>query len=701
MTYGNPPLFLVLEGIAQQLDTSRTYTVGRDPQSDVVFREAIVSWRHARLHWDGTNWVLQDLNSTNGTYGLGRRISTAEVGQDAVFTLGDAAEGPQLRFTGRRTSGPVGNGLRGCGDEGHRGCGGASEPSVDAKEPSLTVRRLTVRVKHGKGRRTLLNKVGFTVPTKALIAVVGPSGSGKSTLLRALTGHQRNVKGEVLYGDRNLHERFGELRHRIGIVPQQDILHPQLTVRSALRYAATLRFPRDTEPAGRDRRIEEVLTELGLDLHADQHIHALSGGQRKRVSVALELLTKPSLLFLDEPTSGLDPGTDRDVMRLLRGLADDGRTVLVVTHSVGELSLCDKVLVLGPGGCLAYYGPPEEALEFFGQATWADVFSAFERHRDDDWSRKWRESQRYAASAAAPCQTETTAAETVPRPKPPRWTAQLSALVRRQVAVMASDRRFVGLMAFLPVALGLASNVIPADFGLRRAPDGTPNPGAGTILASLAISACFMGAANSVRELVKDRAIYERERAAGLSRSAYLMSKVLVLGLISGLQGIALCLLGLVPRELPPEGIVVNDVPVLEMTFVINLLGFTAMMCGLVISSLARTTESTMPLLVLFSVCQYLFSGVAFRLFNNPGVEQVAWLAPARWAVAAEGVTLDLGQLLGPMDKSAPSATDPLWHHTLSQWLTDTGVLLGMATVCYALTIRLLRHHEPAVVRRR
>ncbi|MGW1290508.1 ATP-binding cassette domain-containing protein, partial [Streptomyces sp. NPDC002586] len=193
------------------------------------------------------------------------------------------------------------------------------------EQPSLTVRQLTVRVKHGKGNRTLLNKVSFTVPSKALVAVVGPSGSGKSTLLRALTGLQRDVQGEVLYENRNLHERFAELRQHIGLVPQHDVLHPQLTVRSALRHAARLRFPRDTGPTERDRRVEEVLAELGLGLHTDQRISALSGGQRKRVSVALELLTKPSLMFLDEPTSGLDPGMDRDVMHLLRGLADDGR----------------------------------------------------------------------------------------------------------------------------------------------------------------------------------------------------------------------------------------------------------------------------------------------------------------------------------------------------------------------------------------
>ncbi|MET8452151.1 ATP-binding cassette domain-containing protein [Streptomyces sp. NPDC005209] len=742
--------------------------MGRDPQSDVVFQEAAVSWNHARTYWGGTSWVLEDLNSTNGTYGLGQRISLAEAGHGSVFRLGDRAGGPQLRFTGQPTpqdgakaaavtrigrssdndlvvSGtevaphhaefrftpavheivdlgtPNGTYVNGRRVErarlrpddtimvGHRSfrlIGDQLRPSAETQDPpSLMVRQLTAAVKGSENDRTLLNEVTFTAPAKALVAVVGPSGSGKSTLLRALTGHQPHVKGEVLYNKQNVHEQFTELRHHIGIVPQHEILHPQLTVRSALRYAAQLRFHRATGPAERDRRVDEVLTELRLDLHADQRITTLSGGQRKRVSVALELLTKPSLLILDEPTSGLDPCMDRDVMQLLRGLADDGRTVLVVTHSVSELGLCDKVLVMAPGGSLAYDGPPDEALEFLGHATWADVFSAFVQCPDHDWSREWRDSQQHDASATASQQTHTQAATSCPSPDraptPPRWTAQLSTLIRRHLAVMASDRGFVGLLAVLPVVLGLAGTVIPADYGLRRRPDGSPNVEAGTILVSLAISMCFMGAANSVRELVKERAIYERERAAGLSRSAYLTSKITVLGLVTGLQGSILCALDLAPRALPDEGTVVHGSPMCELTFVVMLLGFTSMMCGLVISSLVRTAEKTMPLLVLFSVVQYLFSGIAFKLFDNPGPEQVAWLVQSRWAVAAEGATVDLGRILGPQNKSAPPATDPLWQHTLSQWLTDAGVLCGMAIVCYVLTIQFLRRHEPAVVRKR
>ncbi|MER5936713.1 ATP-binding cassette domain-containing protein [Streptomyces sp. NPDC001928] len=667
-------------GITEALDTAKTYVLGRDPHADIPCQEAFISWRHAQIHWDGKTWVLQDLDSTNGTYAQGRRITLATIADGAVFTVGDAADGVQLRFAYAAED-----------------CGDANEAS------SLIARQLTVKVKCGRGPRRLLDRVSFEAPPKSMTAVIGPSGSGKSVLLRALTGHQRHAKGKVRYEGQNLPGCFAQLRHQIGIVPQQDVLHPQLTVRTALRHTATLRFPRETDAAERDRRVDEVLSDLKLDLHADQTVTTLSGGQRKRVSVAQELLTRPSLLLLDEPTSGLDAGMDRDVMRLLRGLADGGRTVLVVTHSVRELELCDKVLVLAPGGSVAYFGPPEEALEFLGQETWADVFSAFEAHSGHDWAGRWRESPQYMALAAAlrtPDTQVSTARQIAAPPKPPRWTTQLSTLVSRYLAVLASDRGFIGLMTLLPLVLGLANTLIPADFGLRKPPDGTSNVEAGTIIASLAISMCFVGATNSVRELVKERAIYERERAAGLSRSAYLASKIVVLGLITGAQGIVLCAISLAPRDLPSEGVVIKGTPAVEMTLVIMLLGFTSMMCGLVTSSLVKTAERTMPLLALFSVAQYMFSGIAFRLADSPGVEQAAWLAPSRWAVAALGATLDLEQVLRPQDGTTrPLATDPLWQHTLGQWLIDTGVLLATALICYLLTIQLLRRLEPEPVR--
>lgn len=661
-----------------QVALGRVMRIGRALENELVVSDLQVSRLHAEFTStpDG-RFQIRDLGSHNGTYVNGQPMAKS----------GTALLGP--------------NDIVGVGHSTFRLVGDRLEEFVDTGEVSFSARHLTVTVDGGK---QILKDVSFGVPEKSLIAVIGPSGSGKSTLLKALTGYRPANEGDVLYDNRNLYKQFAELRQRIGLVPQDDILHKELTVRKALKYAAKLRFPGDTAESEREARIDEVLRELKLDIHKEKRVTSLSGGQRKRVSVALELLTKPSLIFLDEPTSGLDPGMDRDVMQLLRGLADDGRTVLVVTHSVAELAICDKLLVMAPGGSVAYFGPPEEALNFFGYTTWADVFSAFENYRDYDWAGRWRGSQHYQMYAA---DIDAVAAQSVHMPspqqmrppKPQSWGSQLWTLIRRYSSVIASDRGFLGLMVILPAVLGVVSVVIPADFGLGPPdPPAQFNGKAGTILLILAVGMCFSGAANSVRELIKERVIYERERATGLSRSAYLMSKVIVLGVITAFQGVIICGIGFAPRALPDEGLIMP--PAVEMCIVIIALGFTSMMFGLVISSLVKTAEKTMPLLVMFAIVQVVFTGTLFQVYGSPGLEQFAWLMPSRWAIAGTGSTLDLAHLMPPWEPKSPNDLDPLWDHSIGQWGFNLSVLLLIGIVCGFVVARLLRRHEPEVMRK-
>ncbi|MGW7441227.1 FHA domain-containing protein [Streptomyces sp. NPDC054849] len=837
-----PELVLELNGRTWTLDPSRSYSLGRDPQGDVVIDDARVSWRHATITWNGQGWGIEDHGSTNGTYVHGARVQQTQLVPGTPVHLGNATDGPWLNLSAAAAPQPavaqqapaqayaqpqapayqapqqqpqqqaweqqqaqqpaqqqpqahfphqqggaaprpaqggapvygdrspttfhqlslghvmrIGRALEnelvvsdlqvsrhhaefrsmpggrfeihdlgshngtyvngqplpksgtallgpndivGVGHSTFRIVGDRLEEFVDTGEVSFSARHLTVTVDGGK---QILKDVTFGVPEKSLIGVIGPSGSGKSTLLKALTGYRPADQGDVLYDNRNLYKQFAELRQRIGLVPQDDILHKELKVSTALKYAAKLRFPGDTAESERAARIDEVLRELKLDIHKDKKITALSGGQRKRVSVALELLTKPSLIFLDEPTSGLDPGMDRDVMQLLRGLADDGRTVLVVTHSVAELAICDKLLVMAPGGSVAYFGPPDEALNFFGYTTWADVFSSFENYRDYDWAGRWKGSQHYQLYAAdidavAPQSVAMPPVQQMRPPKPQGWGSQLFTLIRRYVSVIASDRGFLGLMLILPAVLGVVSTVIPATFGL--APPKPPsqfNGDAGTIMLILAVGMCFSGAANSVRELIKERVIYERERATGLSRSAYLMSKVIVLGVITAVQGVIICGIGFFPRDLPAEGLLMP--PAVELCLSVIALGFTSMMFGLVISSLVKTAEKTMPLLVMFAIVQVVFTGILFQVYDSPGLEQFAWLMPSRWAVAAAGTTLNLGKLMPPWDRENPTNTDPLWDATVGQWSLNITVLLLIGIACGFLVQRLLRRHEPEVMR--
>lgn len=661
-----------------QLALGRKMRIGRALENELVVSDLQVSRHHAEFTAtpDG-RFEIHDLGSHNGTYINGQPVAksgTALIGPNDIVSVGHST----FRLVGDRL-----------------------EEFVDTGEISFSARHLTVTVDGGKD---ILKDVSFGVPEKSLIAVIGPSGSGKSTLLKALTGYRPANKGDVLYDNRNLYKQFAELRQRIGLVPQDDILHKELTVKKALKYAAKLRFPSDTSEQEREQRIDEVLRELKLDIHKEKKVTSLSGGQRKRVSVALELLTKPSLIFLDEPTSGLDPGMDRDVMQLLRGLADDGRTVLVVTHSVAELAICDKLLVMAPGGSVAYFGPPEEALNFFGYSTWADVFSAFENYRDYDWAGRWKGSQHYQMYAA---DIDAVAAQSVHMPppqairppKPQGWGSQLWTLIRRYSSVIASDKGFLGLMVILPAVLGIVSVVIPADFGLGPPkPPAKFNGDAGTIMLILAVGMCFSGAANSVRELIKERVIYERERATGLSRSAYLMSKVIVLGVITAFQGVIICGIGFATRDMPEEGLIMP--PAVEICLTIIALGFTSMMFGLVISSLVKTSEKTMPLLVMFAIVQVVFTGVLFQVYGSPGLEQFAWLMPSRWAIAGAGATLDLAHLMPPWDPKKPGDLDPLWEHSAGQWGMNITILLLIGIACGFAVARLLRRHEPEVMRK-
>ncbi|WP_128979376.1 FHA domain-containing protein [Streptomyces roseicoloratus] len=647
----------------------RSILIGRAPDNDLVVDDLTVSRRHAELRAapDGTYWI-RDLGSHNGTFLNGRPVGEARVTPEDIVGIGHRA---------------------------YCLIGASLVEFTDTGEVSLDVQRLAVTVDHG--HKTLLDDVSFPVGQKCLLAVVGPSGAGKSTLLGALTGQRPADRGTVLYDGRDLYRDYAELRQRIGLVPQDDILHLQLTVRRALGYAAELRFPEDTAPAERRARVDEVITELGLEERAGQPIHSLSGGQRKRVSVALELLTKPSLLFLDEPTSGLDPGMDRSVMHMLRGLADDGRTVIVVTHSVLSLDVCDRLLVLAPGGRVAYYGPPADSLDFFGFAQWPEAFEAFENDRARDWAGQYRTSRFHrqyiddpsVRPGPAPVAVGPAEPGPAPPPKAQSWGSQVRTLVRRYAAALSADRTFLAIMVALPFVMGAMA---------RALSEGSLNPESTlNVLLILCVGGVLTGAANAVRELVKERTIYRRERAVGLSRSAYLMSKILVLGLITVVQAVVLTLVALigVPLNVPGDGSGVLMPPLVELTLAVALLAFTAMMLGLFVSALVSKEEVTMPLLVLLAIVQVVFCGALLQVSGTPVLEQLAWLVPSRWAFAAMGATIDIGATV-PGEKTA----DPLMDHSAGAWLFDMGMLVVLCVVLGLVVSRLLRRHEPVVMRR-
>ncbi|WP_436787462.1 ATP-binding cassette domain-containing protein, partial [Yinghuangia sp. YIM S10712] len=640
----------------------KTLRIGRALDNDLVLTDLMVSRHHAELRTTpGGRHEIADLGSHNGTYVNGVPVERQILGANDIVGIGHAT----FRLDG--------NELR---------------EFIDTGEVSLHINGLEVKA----GDKTLLHDVSFPIGERTLLAVVGTSGAGKSTLLKALTGSLPVSSGNVLYDGRDMFAQFAELRQRIGLVPQDDILHKQLTVRQALRYAARLRFPGDTEKAERARRVEEVIADLGLTERAELPIHKLSGGQRKRVSVAVELLTKPSLLYLDEPTSGLDVGSAGDLMDNLRNLADDGRTVITVLHDLDSAEVCDRLLVLVTGGYVAYYGPPGEALAYFGKENWRDAFKMLNREDGVTLAARFRESEahaRYVQSGLAPAAAPAQQAERaqVKTPKPQSWGSQLATLSRRYLSVIASDRKYLALLLAAPILLGALCQAIPGKF---VAEPGT-NQDILTKLLVLFVISGLMGSATAVNEIIKERAIYQRERSAGLSVSAYLCSKLLVLGLIAALQGIALTAVALAGQKMPDEGVVAP--PMVEIGLAVVLSAVAAMALGLVISALVSTPELTMPLLVVIAIVQVVLCGALFPLTGALVIEQVSWIAPARWAFSAAAGSVDvITQMPDKGDKP-----DPLWKSEPRVWYTNIAILGAQILVYAGIAMMLLRRLDPKV----
>ncbi|BBY05033.1 FHA domain-containing protein [Mycobacterium noviomagense] len=637
-------------------------TIGRAPQNNVVLNDLLVSRRHAILRRSGNRWELVDNNSANGTYVNGNRIRRAVIGPDDVVGIGHHL-------------------LHLFGD--------TLVEHVDVGDVSYEATNLRVATKDGK---VLLADVSFALPERCFMAVVGPSGAGKSTLLGALTGFRPAGAGAVEYDGRDLYENYAELRHRIGFVPQDNILHTPLTVRRALNYAARLRFPQDVSAEERNQRIEEVLGELGLAAQAEQRIDSLSGGQRKRTSVALELLTKPSLLFLDEPTSGLDPGYEKSVMQTLRGLADDGRSVVVVTHSTAQLNLCDRLLILAPGGRLAYFGPPQQALTYFGSSDFADLFNLLEHDTTTDWTGRFVASPLHDA-LTGPRRTQQLTAPPAPA-QPVRQQspfAQFATLSRRYLAVIAADRQYAATIVLLPLLLSLFAHAVPGKAGLsitKAILQTSAQPS--QLLVLLVIGGALMGCASSIREIVKERAIYQREHGIGLSRAAYLCSKLLVLTVITSLQGLILGLLGgvLLP---PPDQSVVIPWPRLEVALAVVAVTVVSMIIGLLISVTIGNADRGMPLLVLVVMAELVLCGGMFGVKGRVPLEYLAWLSPSRWAYAMGASTVDLNDLR----RHFSGETDPMWDYKFSSWAIAASACAIQALVLVILLAIQLKRLDP------
>ncbi len=522
----------------------------------------------------------------------------------------------------------------------------------------------------------LLERVSFAARPGTLTAVIGPSGVGKSTLANVIAGAERPTTGTVSFEARAVHT----VRSEIGMVPQDDVVHGRLSVAQALQFAAELRMPADTTASDRARVIATVQEELELTPHAGTRIDKLSGGQRKRVSVAVELLTSPSLLVLDEPTTGLDPALDRSVMEMLRRLADADRAIVVVTHSLAFLDVCDQVLLLAPGGKTAFWGPPERINSALGASDWADIFAKVCADPDGVHRRfmQGRGSQdadtMYRLPAVAP---------TVEPARAGVWR-QTSTVARRQVRLLMANRGYLAFLAVLPFIVGLLPLTVIGHAGLGHMPSpGAPPFEAKHIIALTSFAAILMGTTLTVRDLVGERAVFRREQAAGLSASAYLLAKTIVFSAIAVIQSAILVLIVTAPAvgKPGPSGAVVLGSPIVELFVGVAATCVVAVVLGLAVSALARTGDQVIVMLAITLMAQLVLAGGFIPVTDRPLMEALAWLTPGRWGFAATASTADLTNLV------AGIANDSHWQHATSAWLVNMA-MLGVLAMLFASVTR-------------
>ncbi|MCX5745923.1 MAG: ATP-binding cassette domain-containing protein, partial [Proteobacteria bacterium] len=472
-------------------------TIGRT-DADLVLDQPLVSRRHAELAWETDHHVLRDRDSARGTWVNGQRIDAT----GRRLAPGDVVQIGTYRLT----------------------YDGDSLDTLDARGAiRIDCRDVARVVPSGAGPRTLLHPTTLSIEPCEFVAIVGASGAGKSTLMMAMCGFSRATAGSVAINGDDLYAGYDAYRAIIGYVPQDDILHRSLPVRRALHHAARLRLPADTADAEIATRIAAVLEQVDMTAHADKRVDQLSGGQRKRVSIACELLADPPLLFLDEPTSGLDPGLERKLMYTLRRLADAGRTIVLITHATQNITMCDHIVYLVAGKAI-YFGPPAQALGFFGVPDFADIYAATdEPDKPEETAEHWQ--ARYAASlqhakyvverpARAPAgPSREQHAEHLRRASAYAKSRgrQLGILCRRYLDLMWADRKNLVLLLLQAPIIGILLSLVSRSDGLTA-----QRIEAKKLVFMLATTGVWFGVINSAREICKEEAILRRERLAGL-----------------------------------------------------------------------------------------------------------------------------------------------------------------------------------------
>lgn len=594
--------------------------VGRAADNHIVLDAPGVSRHHAALSYEDSGQpLLTDSGSTNGTYVNGELLTGARLltPNDLVFVGGFL-----LRVEGRRVT------------------------RHDLSASRITAWQITKEV----AGKTILRDVSLSIYPREFVGLMGPSGCGKSTLMDALNGLRPATTGAVYVNDLDLYSNFDALRRSIGYVPQRDVLHDPLTVERTLHYAARLRLPRGTPPESVRGVVEDVILTVGLGEQRETEFRQLSGGQQKRLSLGLELITKPSFIFLDEPTSPLDPETTENMMMLFRRLADEGRIVVMVTHKFEKFEEMHHVALLTRGGRLAFFGPPREALEYFECETPGDIYRRISARDPDELSRSFKESSQHRrfvdervaetrelAAAAGGLSGGTAAAPGGAERR--LGVGQWLTLTQRYLEIKLRDRRNTLLLLIQAPVVALILAVVVGD----------SRNDAKTLFIAAVISIWF-GANNAIREIVSESAIYSRERLFNLKIPSYVLSKFVVLAGLALVQ----CLL-FVSILVGFGRLSAGDFfPIALILYLTSLAGVAT---GLFFSALVGSSEKAMSILPLILVPQLLMSG-----FLNPLDDLYVNLRTNKPATAEEYRRYEKASEVGPQAEaeSPPAPPDPV-----------------------------------------
>lgn len=680
--------------------------IGREESCDIVLRSPEVSRKHAHVYETNARYWIEDLDSTNGTFVNEQPITSQEIHDGDLIQIGSNV----LQFLDGQLTQYHSHGMR-----------------VDVIDLSKDV-----KTRHGPLR--ILHNIDMSILTREFVAIVGGSGAGKSTLMNALIGF-RPSEGQVQLNGHDFYKEYDHFRSQLGYVPQADILHTSLTVEKALDYTGQMRFPASIDANERSQRITEVLETVSMNTETIRktRISNLSGGQRKRVSIAAELLGDPKLIYLDEATSGLDPGLEKKLMYTLRSMADEGRTVVLITHATANIVQADHVAFLSQGK-LVYFGPPQEALSFFDVDDFADIYECIERH-GDKWQKIFREEkpayyQKYVVDR------QKTRSLGLKRELPKiRFGIrdifrQFSMLTQRAIRVLMSDRFTLVLMLLLfPFTATLqliisTSSILIGDLSILADPVAAaktlaesyiPFPDLNTFIFVMGLEAVLVGMYVPSNELIKERTVFLRERMVNLKVLPYLFSKVAVFTMFAVIQTFLYLVVLSLKVDFPEQGVYFSAPVELFITLFLTMVA--GMGLGFIVSAVSRSSDMAIYILVIFLFFQFFFAGTVFDLRENPA-EFLSYLTTTRWALTALGVTIGVEEQveatvlcnvppdnpMTPEDESKttvcfsyPDATEDLMlPYDDDRLLESWGILIAMAVVTLTITGVLVKRLEPA-----